>query len=150
MKSQTVSYRQLLSVFIVTMLMSLVSCSVSKHSDKGSSVNNQLGASIQTHLAASNASSESELSTALSKMKISKAARLVVSQHKANIINLYRTDTLLLVMQNQYRDNKLAENFADNNDTPSAISTLVRLFPIDAYRIPVSYTHLTLPTIYSV
>ena len=135
MKSQTVSYRQLLSVFIVTMLMSLVSCSVSKHSDKGSSVNNQLGASIQTHLAASNASSESELSTALSKMKISKAARLVVSQHKANIINLYRTDTLLLVMQNQYRDNKLAENFADNNDTPSAISTLVRLFPIDAYRI---------------
>ena len=135
MKSQTVSYRQLLSVFIVTMLMSLVSCSVSKHSDKGSSVNNQLGASIQTHLAASNASSESELSTALSKMKMSKAARVVVSQYKANIINLYRTDTLLLVMQNQYRDNKLAENFADNNDTPSAISTLVRLFPIDAYRI---------------
>jgi hypothetical protein len=135
MKSQTVSYRQLFSIFIVTMLMTLVSCSVSKHSDKGSSVNNQLGAAIQTHLAASNASSESELSTALSKIKISKAARIVVSQHRANIIDLYRTDTLLLVMQNQYRDNKLAENLADNKDTPSAISTLVRLFPIDAYRI---------------
>ena len=135
MKSQTVSYRQLFSIFIVTILMTLVSCSVLKRPDPGSSVNNQLGAAIQSHLAASNASSDSELSTSLSKMKISKAARVVVSQHKANIINLYRTDTLLLVMQNQYRDNKLAENLVDNKDTPSAISTLVRLFPIDAYRI---------------
>ncbi|WP_339891570.1 right-handed parallel beta-helix repeat-containing protein [uncultured Alteromonas sp.] len=135
MKSQTVSYRQLFSIFLATMLMTLASCSVLKRPDPGSSVNNQLGAAIQSHLAASNASSESELSTALSKMKISKAARVVVSQHKANIINLYRTDTLLLVIQNQYRDNKLAEKLVDNNDTSSAISTLVRLFPIDAYRI---------------
>ncbi|CAD5280346.1 conserved exported hypothetical protein [Alteromonas sp. 38] len=135
MKSQTVSYRQLFSIFIATMLMTLASCSVSKHSDQASSVNNQLGAAIQSHLAASHASSENELSTALSKMKVSKASKVVVSQHKANIINLYRTDTLLLVMQNKYRDNKLAENLANNKDTPSAISTLVRLFPIDAYRI---------------
>ncbi len=117
------------------MLMTLVSCSVSKRFDQDSSVNNQLGAAIQTHLAASNTSSEGELSTALSKMKVSKASKVVVSQHKANIINLYRTDTLLLVMQNQYRDNKLAEKLANNKDTPSAISILVRLFPFDAYRI---------------
>jgi hypothetical protein len=135
MKSQTVSYRQLFSIFLATMLMTLASCSVLKRPDPGSSVNNQHGAAIQSQNAASNASSESELSTALSKMKISKAARVVVSQHKANIINLYRTDTLLLVIQNQYRDNKLAEKLVDNNDTSSAISTLVRLFPIDAYRI---------------
>ena len=71
MKSQTVSYRQLFSIFLATMLMTLASCSVLKRPDPGSSVNNQLGAAIQSHLAASNASSDSELSTSLSKMKIS-------------------------------------------------------------------------------
>jgi hypothetical protein len=135
MKSQTVFYRQLLSIFIATMLMTLASCSVSKRSDQDSSVNNQLGAAIQSHLAESNASSESELFTALLKMKVSKASKVVVSQNKANIIHLYRTDTLLLVIENKYRDYKLAENLSDNNDIPSAISTLVRLFPINAYRI---------------
>jgi hypothetical protein len=128
-------YKQLFFIFIVTMLTTLASCSVTKRSDQGISVNNQPGATIQTYLAASNASSETELSTALTTMKMSKADKVFISERKNNIFNLYHTDTLLLVMQNQYRDSKLAENLADNNETPSAISILVRLFPIDAYRI---------------
>lgn len=135
MKSHTMPYSQFFSVFIITLMMTLASCSVSKRPKQDNSVNNQLGAAIQIHLAASKASSELEITTALSKMKTSRSAKVIISKHRDSIIHLYSTDTLLLVIKNKYRDNEISEKLINFDDTPLAISTLISLFPIDAYRI---------------
>ncbi|AMJ86437.1 right-handed parallel beta-helix repeat-containing protein [Alteromonas sp. Mac1] len=135
MKSHTMFYSQFFSVFIIALMMTLASCSVSKRPKQDSSVTNQLGDAIQTHLVASKASSELEITTALSRMKVSKSSKVIISKHKDNIIHLYSTDTLLLIKKNKYRGNEISEKLVNFDDTPSAISTLITLFPIDAYRI---------------
>ncbi|MDO6567505.1 right-handed parallel beta-helix repeat-containing protein [Alteromonas sp. 1_MG-2023] len=135
MKSHTMFYRQFFSVFIIALIMTLASCSVSKRPKQDSSVTNQLGDAIQTHLVASKASSELEITTALSRMKVSKSSKVIISKHKDNIIHLYSTDTLLLIKKDKYRGNEISEKLVNFDDTPSAISTLITLFPIDAYRI---------------
>lgn len=135
MESLSMRYRPLFSLFIIALLMALTSCSVSKPPQKSNFVNNQLGAVIQAHLAASKASNEIDLTTALSRMKISKSAKVIISKHNDNIIHLYKTGTLLLVVQNKYRGNEISEKLAYMDNTSLSISTLVSLFPIDAYRI---------------
>ncbi|ALM90977.1 right-handed parallel beta-helix repeat-containing protein [Alteromonas stellipolaris] len=135
MESLSMRYRQLFSLFIIALVVVLASCSVSNHPQKSNSVDNQLGAVIQAQLAASKASNETDLTTALSRMKMSKSAKVIISRHNDNIIHLYKTGTLLLVVQNKYRGNEISEKLAYMDDTPSSISTLVSLFPIDAYRI---------------
>lgn len=135
MESLSMRYRQLFSLFIIALVVVLASCSVSNHPQKSNSVDNQLGAVIQAQLAASKASNETDLTTALSRMKMSKSAKVIISKHNDNIIHLYKTGTLLLVVQNKYRGNEISEKLAYMDDTPSSISTLVSLFPIDAYRI---------------
>lgn len=51
------------------------------------------------------------------------------------IIRLYRLNSLAIVSEKNFQGSLLAESLSGSEDKANAITTLISLFPIDAYRI---------------
>lgn len=119
----------------VVMVIFLASCTLYNHPEKLLYGNLQPGNQIQNYLSGSETSSDQELIAILTKVKANKKTKALIEKHTENIVTLYKTNTLNLIQHNYDQNSLLAENVNSITDLSSVVSTLVSLYPIDAYRL---------------
>ncbi|PHS55457.1 MAG: hypothetical protein COB03_09420 [Alteromonas sp.] len=122
----------LFSTFIVLLL---ASCSVINLPNKMDISNSQPGALIQDEMAGHAKLDNSELKKFLLSIDAGKKTRALVRGNTDTIIRLYRLNSLAIVSEKNFQGSLLAESLSGSEDKANAITTLISLFPIDAYRI---------------
>ena len=124
-----------LSSFFLTFSLLLVSCSTVNRNKADYGENKQLGASIQTYLAENIAESDDILLKTLLAYDTTEENKGIIKEHPNTILFFFRSDVLLHKMGRNLSSKLLAEKVKKRNDVANAISVLLSLYPIDAYRL---------------